>query len=293
MIDLDSLLAAHDGILLARRLRPLKSSLSRWCRAGRLARLLPGVYVHPASTGDVDTRVRAVCLKVPDAVLCDAVAARFTAWPSAVPQIIEVSTRTRRRPAKGFRFVRRPIPPEDALHRGGIAVTSAALTAVDSASHDKGSRIDDLLRTRRATLEGLASVLQRCPGRVGNRVRRRVLRRSRSHPWSIAEREYHDLFDRHRIRGWVANHPVMIQGRQFWLDIAFPALRVAIEIDGYEHHSSRAAFTEDRARQNALVIAGWRVLRFTWGMLAAPDDIVATVRAAIHPASTRRSSRPG
>lgn len=44
--------------------------------------------------------------------------------------------------------------------------------------------------------------------------------------------------------------------------------RIAIEIDGYGYHAegviSRASFNDQQARQNELVLAGWRILRFTF-----------------------------
>lgn len=54
--------------------------------------------------------------------------------------------------------------------------------------------------------------------------------------------------------------------RAFRLDVAFPDVRLAIEVDGYEFHGKYLTdFTRDRERQNALTIAGWRILRFTAG----------------------------
>ncbi|HEY3408214.1 MAG TPA: hypothetical protein VGK53_08590, partial [Propionicimonas sp.] len=90
MIDLDALLEANGGLLLARHLRRRKSSLSRWCKAGRLVRLLPGVYAHPGAATDFPTRLRAVLVRVPDAVIAGAAAARLTAWPQEQVGEIEV-----------------------------------------------------------------------------------------------------------------------------------------------------------------------------------------------------------
>jgi very-short-patch-repair endonuclease len=60
------------------------------------------------------------------------------------------------------------------------------------------------------------------------------------------------------------------------VDFAYPPMRVALEVDGYESHSSLAAFGRDRARQNELVAAGWTVLRFTWGDVVHRPHAVAT-----------------
>ncbi|HEX6595321.1 MAG TPA: type IV toxin-antitoxin system AbiEi family antitoxin domain-containing protein [Acidimicrobiales bacterium] len=53
---------------------------------------------------------------------------------------------------------------------------------------------------------------------------------------------------------------VRVDGRRYFLDFAYPHRRLAMELDGRAHHG----FDEDRRRQNALVLAGWTVLRFTW-----------------------------
>ncbi len=59
--------------------------------------------------------------------------------------------------------------------------------------------------------------------------------------------------------------------RRWQIDIAFPVRRLAVEVDGW-----------DRAKQNALVIAGWTVLRFTWHDIRdRPADTVARIVAAL------------
>lgn len=280
MIDLDALLAANDGILLARFQRSRKSSLSRWCRAGRLTRLLPGVYVHPRSGGELAVRLRAVVARIPEAVFAGSVAARLTAWPNEPVAEVTVFTSGRRVSSPGFRMVRRRVPPELVHRLGPLAVVAPAWLALDAAAADRGERIDHLLRLRHP-LSRIEAALAACPGRPGNQTRRRVLRRSRSLPWSQAERLFHEILDRHRITGWKANQPVRVGNSEYLPDAAFKAARVACEVDGFEHHSSRAAFHSDRRRQNALILAGWTVLRFTWEMLADEADVVDAVRTAV------------
>ena len=86
---------------------------------------------------------------------------------------------------------------------------------------------------------------------------------------SVLEAHMLRLLRDHSLPGPVAQHEVRV-GRRFVgrVDFAYPRRKVAIEVDGYECHSSLAAFRRDRARQNELVAAGWTVLRFTW------DDVV-------------------
>ena len=47
------------------------------------------------------------------------------------------------------------------------------------------------------------------------------------------------------------------------VDLALPDSRLALEHDGRAVHDRADAFVSDRRRQNALVAAGWTVLRFT------------------------------
>jgi len=63
------------------------------------------------------------------------------------------------------------------------------------------------------------------------------------------------------------------------LDLAYPELMIAIELDGWSVHRWRTAFDRDRSRKNRLEVHGWMVLQFTSKM---PDDeIVDMTRRAI------------
>lgn len=62
-------------------------------------------------------------------------------------------------------------------------------------------------------------------------------------------------------------------------DLYYPARRLALEYDGRTHRDSLA---EDDRRQNRLLSAGYRLLRFTaTDVLRTPDALVAQVRAAL------------
>ena len=59
---------------------------------------------------------------------------------------------------------------------------------------------------------------------------------------------------------------VAVNGRSYRVDYAFigEQLRIAVELDGFEFHGNRLAFSYDRLRQNDLHAAGWTVLRFSY-----------------------------
>ncbi len=63
------------------------------------------------------------------------------------------------------------------------------------------------------------------------------------------------------------------------LDLYYPAERLGLEYDGAIHQKSLA---EDNRRQNRLLAAGIRLLRFTAGdVYNMPESIVRQVRAAL------------
>ncbi len=64
-------------------------------------------------------------------------------------------------------------------------------------------------------------------------------------------------------------------------DLAWPDRKVLVEFDG-DLHRDRETFVNDLRRQNALVAAGWTVLRFTSAdVLGRPDEVVAAIRRAL------------
>ena len=66
------------------------------------------------------------------------------------------------------------------------------------------------------------------------------------------------------------------------VDFAWPDVGVVVEADGFAFHADRRRYRDDRRRGNALVLAGWRVLRFSWeDVVQHPDHVVACVRAAL------------
>lgn len=58
-------------------------------------------------------------------------------------------------------------------------------------------------------------------------------------------------------------HEVCIGQRTYRIDLAYPDKRLAIELDGSVHLQEQT-WQADHTRQNALVDAGWTVLRYTW-----------------------------
>lgn len=280
--DIGQLLADSGGIILRRDHSRLGATLARAAARQQLTTVLPGVFVAAGTGHDPMTRISALARRDPDAIFTGAAAARMSFWPELGLDRVPASFRCHREPQPGYAFSRGRIPPELVLERRGVRYTNASLTALDLSDLDHADAIDTALRTRVATLDSLHHALRLTPGRRGNTEARRVLLDSRDAPWSRAEREGHRLLRAAKVSGWQTNYPFVDLGSLYYLDIAFAAVRLAIEIDGRFHEDDPQVFEADRWRQNALVLNGWRVLRFTWPMLRDhPEHFVQAVRRAI------------
>lgn len=277
------MLVRRSGGLISRRDHPALAHTMAWLvRQGKLMPVLPGIYAPPELAHNVEVLMRAVSLRHPDAVVFGVAAARSSFWPDAPVRTIEVAASTRLAGRPGYSFSRRHIPVELVVERAGLRYTAPALTAIDLATFECADAIDVALRTRAATLEGMYQALRLTPNRVGNQQRLKLLIDSRNEPWSAAERLAHRLLRAARLIGWKTNLPVFLEGRVYYIDIAFSDLKVAIEIDVRLHEEDEDLFESDRWRQNALIADGWLVLRFTWLMLQEhPEVVVAAILQAL------------
>lgn len=285
---LDELLAANTGVLIRSELPDRRSTIGRACRSNRLTAVFPGVYVDAAHAREPDVLALAALRRFPDGVLRLHTAARMTYWPSLTAPAVQLAGVRQRHRRPGFDFSSRAVPADWVYHRGLQRLSAPEYTAVDLAALTDGDSIDQLLRTRMGTTAGMRAALHEMAGSTGQKARRRLLLDSRDEPWSAAERAAHRILRAARIRGWKANYRIRMRGRTLYLDIAFPGIKLVIEIDGREYHQSAAAFETDRERQNLLILGGWIVIRFTWQMLTTdPDYVVRTTSDAIVLATAR------
>lgn len=84
----------------------------------------------------------------------------------------------------------------------------------------------------------------------------------------------------------VQQHELRLPTRRCRIDLAYPGVKLAIEVDGFGPHTTRTAFDRDRARANDLTTAGWTIPRFT----SASTDRQITEAVAISLTRLGRSS---
>ncbi|MDO5661393.1 MAG: DUF2726 domain-containing protein, partial [Brachybacterium sp.] len=75
----------------------------------------------------------------------------------------------------------------------------------------------------------------------------------------------------------------------FYLDIAYPRWRIAIEFDGDSHRTDRAQWQRDLHKNHVLHAAGWTVLRISSADLRDPQRFLRRLSAAITRAGKPRS----
>jgi hypothetical protein len=92
---------------------------------------------------------------------------------------------------------------------------------------------------------------------------------------SVLEAAFARLCVAYDLPAPVLQHEVVVDGRRRRIDAAWPALMLAVEVDGFASRIDRARFQDDRTRQNALVRAGWTVIRFTWEDVMQRPQLVA------------------
>ena len=79
----------------------------------------------------------------------------------------------------------------------------------------------------------------------------------------------------------ICQHPVDLGDTTVYLDLAWPEVKLAVECDGLAHHFAAHQLRWDDRRQNALVLLGWMVLRFTWAdVTQRVDDSRSLLRRA-------------
>ena len=264
----------------------LRAGLSRGhLEAASWRRIGPAVYVWAGLPDTPELRIEAACLRLPPAAVFSGLTA---AWlhgldvepckpiEVTIPKGSGVSARS------GIAVRRDAISPKEVkLVRGKRATTlirtlrdlcsrlsvTEAVTAVDMALHASLVSLDDLntLLTRRSHSFGVAR-LRRVVGFVEPAAespmesRLRMVLMLGGLPRPLAQVSLHDS------KGRFLGRP----------DLYYPSHQLGLEYDGGTH---RASMVEDNHRQNRLLAAGIRLLRFTAGdVLHSPDSITTQVR---------------
>jgi hypothetical protein len=151
------------------------------------------------------------------------------------------------------------------------AALEKSVTIVDAFLRDRAFTMDELL---------VAAARSKGPGRLRIQAAARLVD---AQSGSILESMTRVLMWREDLPNPVTQLTVNGSGGRIGrVDFAWPDRRVILECDGYEFHSRREAFQQDRRRWSALSAAGWRLVVVTWfDVTRDPAYVLATMRKVL------------
>lgn len=261
-------------------------------RDGSWQRVLRGTYVPGSVEVDLAVRAAAAQLLLPAGAH---VADRCLLWllgidvlppgPRVLECVVPGGVVVRR---QGVRARQAELAPGDRMLLGGsLRVLRPARAVLDLARTlplvEAVVAVDATQHAGLCSAADLLAELPRHAGRRGARQARRVLGLASPLAESPQESRLRCLL----VLGGldpVAQHVVRTPGGAFLarVDLAFPHARVVVEFDGREVHLRSDAFVRERRRQNALLSAGWLVLRYTADDLRCrPQAVLTEVTAAV------------
>ncbi|MGY1700644.1 endonuclease domain-containing protein [Geodermatophilus sp. SYSU D00766] len=246
--------------------------------------------VYACTTVDLTHRLRAraaAVLVVPGAVVSGRSAAVLRgpdlAGPADDVELTVPPDRSRVR-VPGIRVRRAALTGDQVTRRSGVAVTTAAATAVAvAASGPFEEAVVALDRFVAAGVVDLATIRHAAATATGRGCRqvRAAAALADGLAGSPQETRLRLLVHRSGLPRPVAQFTVRDdRGFVARVDLAWPGHRLAVEYDG-RWHGDPAQFVADRRRLNRLTEAGWRVLFVTAEDLRRPARLVARIAAVL------------
>lgn len=264
-------------------------------RRGHLRRIRRGVYLLPGIRETFEVRMRALLLAAGAGALFSH---RTAAW---LWQLLDVPHRHELSVPRHLR----PRALEVRVHRSrdlhlaipgvvrGLPVTGVGRTILDCASDptiDLELLVDHARRHHQIsrTLVPATVVAHSCSGRRGI-TRLRDFAMSAELPRSDFERLVARWLRDQGITGWTMHHRTVVPGfGPVEIDFAWPALLVALELEGCDHRLRDAVHDNDTERQNWLNAAGYDVVRTTYRRwVRTPMRVLAELEAAFEVAQRR------
>jgi hypothetical protein len=291
--DVDLLLFRQDGVLSLAQAKLYFSvdAVRHRVRSGRWQQLHRAIFLTHNGPATHAHREWAAVLGVGSTAVLGGSTALSLASRRSGPSTIHllVSTKYQPRSVPGGVVVHRTTTLPDS-HVHWLAKpprTSAGRSVVDAAQWaytDAAARlaVADAFQRTLVTLDEVVDALAVMP-----RARRRELVRETAHDCAGGSRSISELDYLHlgRRRGLPDPTRQAIRhdasGHRRYLDALYEPWGVHVEIDGGQHTQAKEWWA-DMKRQNALWIAGDRVLRFpAWAIRERPDEVFAQVRAAL------------
>ena len=243
---------------------------------------LPGVYLVTGSPVTWRTRAMgAVLWGGSGAVLSHGAAARVWGFDTFETAGVEITT-SRRLRFNGVVVHRRALEKRDHTIHRGLPVTSVHRTLIDLGDLYPEERVEDALdgalRRRQTSARWLQTEIERVGtrGRKGASLLHGLLDVDDDRPSWLERRFIRLISTTNEMPPFVREHSVL-EGRYF-IDFAWPAIELGIEVHGERWHLKRLRWEKDLARHNDLTAAGWTILHFTWQQMRdAPETVLREI----------------
>jgi very-short-patch-repair endonuclease len=226
----------------------------------------------------------AVLASGPDALLSHRTAAALWGIRGYSGGAIHVTAPRKSTSTKRIRRHLSHVPADERAVEEGIPATSVHRTIFDLAATASMDEVVALIKEaeylNRWDRLSLPELLERYPGKRGSRKVRFALDRITEDPpgrkRSKLEERFAPFLRRHHLALPRFNDWILLGPKRFQVDCHWPHLRLIVELDGWQGHSTRSAFQDDRARDRALHAAGYSVIHLTWNQLDDEPEAIAS-----------------
>lgn len=278
-------LITWDGLL---RLGVTPRQVQWLLRSGTLIVVHGAVYRTPGSTKSLEQRALAATLAAGvGAVVAGRTAAALWKLLEKAPRgDVEIAVERPKQCRKPGIKVRRVVslPRSDVTTLGGIPVTRVPRTIIDLPKTLQEEAFETAVRDRRIT----PHVFVDRRGYLGD-LAQKALGLGVAH--EKIERKANAILKKHHIVGGIRQFHIRHEGKDYYIDIAFPEQRVAVELKGWSPRWGRERWQYENARSRALKLIGWDEYPFTWWDVSeAPEATAGTIKKAL---SLRRSTVRG
>jgi very-short-patch-repair endonuclease/predicted transcriptional regulator of viral defense system len=272
-----------------------RASIRHRVASGWLRRIHTGVYLVGAVESPLARSMAAVLALGDGALLSHYSAAALWGLRRSPAQRMDVLVVARN--AVGPKAVQvhkiGALHPSDARSRHGIPTTSPARTLLDLATQAPQRDLDRAVNEARVTKlvsdTSLNEQFSRYPHHRGRAALKRALQLEPAFTRSKGERLLLALVRKARLPNPVTNTEL----HGYEVDHLWREQRLIVEVDGWDGHSTRAAFEADRRRDADVQARGYRVIRITWRQLTEePEAVVANLSAALALSPSPPQPRP-
>jgi len=289
------LAGAQHGVVALRQLVALglgARAVRHRVAAGQLHRLHAGVYAvgHPCLTRE-GRYMAAVLACGPGAALSHRSAADLRELRGSSRTTIDVISPRRpgRKRAGIDAHTSTKLLPRDVSKVKGIPCTSVARTLLDLAAvlprRAVERAIDQAEILQLLDAKAIQDVLSRTHGHQGNAPLRSIL--NDHFPGSTPTRNdleeaFLQICDKARLPRPEVNAWIPLEPIGYTADFLWREPQLIAETDGRDTHTTKHAFDHDRKRDQRLMLAGFRVVRFPWQqVMHEPSTVESTVRALL------------